>query len=975
MINKFAELENYIIKTNPIVACFVETHITKDIQNWEININGYEIIRVDTTSRHTGGVVVYVKENVKFEIIEIEEIDNKWFAISLKILNNVIQNCIICAIYASPKLKKLEIVTKLEKKIEYLLEFNCNIVITGDFNVDLSKKTSSAKKIENVLVEQGMIQLVEDYTRIAQVKVKNSVTVKTTRSKIDYVITNNEFKKMVTVEVLDEAISDHRPINVNISTSVNRRSGENKKNHSTIEYKDFRELYESKEISDDFKINLRERDWSANINSENLDDMLYELTKNLQSSIAEKVKVKKFKVINIYSENKWFDREVKNIQFERNQLYKLARITDEEENWNNYKAKRNEMVEVVRRKKFIYYNNIIDELVHKPRDMWKVLKKMYRGKENGKMKEVLFGNKKYTDDKEIANKFNDFFRLSIEEIIHSNVNNTSKDFSVYVQENIKGNVNNARMEKFKEVGTELIHKHVLKLRHALFAGDGISDQILKVSWPVINRFITNIVNKSLQEGKIPEDLKVSIIVPVPKICNTVDGENFRAVNTLSMFDKVLEYEARDQLNEFAMDNNIIRDYQSGFRTNHSCETAIQFVLNSWRISLSENKVVVAVFIDLKRAFEVIDRKCLIEKMKGYGFQGKVLIWISSYLDSRKQIVKFNKEMSTAKSCNFGVPQGAVLGPFFFNMFINDIGNCLQKCKIHLYADDAVIYYEGHDINEITDVVSTDLCNIEKWLDMNKLIINASKTKGMVICAPTVRFKNQVEINQIELKIKNVHIEIIKEMKYLGVIIDNELNFKSYGKEVLKKIARKVGLLRRVAGSLKMETKIKVYQAIVAPHIDFCSSVLFLLSKNFIESFQKVQNKAMRNILRVSKDTSINRMCEALGWMKVKERIVLNMLTLLFRISRDMAPNYLSKLIKNKCVKYNLRNSSKIVVDRSKNNSQDNSIFIKGIKIFNRIPNKIRDVNTTREFRRECWKSMKDGKLKANKGEIVRFWDL
>lgn len=465
-----------------------------------------------------------------------------------------------------------------------------------------------------------------------------------------------------------------------------------------------------------------------------------------------------------------------------------------------------------------------------------------------------------------------------------------------------------------------------------------------------------------------------MILSMPKIVSTVDGENFRAVNTLSMFDKVLESEVRDQLIEFAVDNHIISDYQSGFRTNHSCETAIQLVLNSWRISLSVNKVVIAVFIDLKRAFEVIDRKCLLEKMRGYGYNGKVIDWISSYLDSRKQIVKFNKEMSTSKSCNFGVPQGSVLGPFLFNIFINDIGNCLNKCKIHLYADDAVIYYDGDDIEEVTEVIKIDLCNIEKWLAINKLIINVSKTKAMVICSPTLRFKSQEVINQMEIKIKNVQIEIIKEIKYLGVIIDNELSFKSYGKEVLKKIARKVGLLRRVTGSLKMETKIKVYQAIVAPHIDYCSSVLFLLSKNVIESFQKIQNKAMRSILRVSKESSINMMCEALGWMKIKERIVLNMLTLIFRISRDMAPLYLSELLKNKCTKYNLRNSSKIVVHRSKSNFQDNSIFIKGLKIFNRIPKKIRVLNTPREFRRECWKLMKEGKLEANKTEIIKFWD-
>lgn len=476
---------------------------------------------------------------------------------------------------------------------------------------------------------------------------------------------------------------------------------------------------------------------------------------------------------------------------------------------------------------------------------------------------------------------------------------------------------------------------------------------------------------------MPKKLKVASVIPVQKISGAIDGENFRPINTLLDVEKMLESVVKDQLMTFINDNNILIDNQSGFRDEHGCETALQLVINDWKGSIGEGNLTFAVFIDLKRAFETIDRQILVAKLQRYGFKENVLDWICSYLVMRTQKVKYNNCSSETLENNTGVPQGSILGPLLFILYINDIETIFTHCKIHLYADDALITLSGTNLITMNSILNAELNRLEIWLRNNKLKVNVPKTKAMLLCSKTNRNKYKLEIQNVNIVIEGEKIEFVNNFKYLGIIIDNDLNFKSHASYIIKKIACKVGLFRRISQCLPIQSKIQVYQAIIAPHVDYCSSVLFLLNKNEIEKIQKLQNKAMRSILRVNRFASVKKMCSALSWLNVKERIVLNTLTLIYKICKGKAPKYLTSIVKPSIDvhSHNTRLKKNIFIDRSKSKFTENSIYHKGIRIFNRIPVTLRECDNVKTFRRDCCKLIKEGNLTPNKQESIHYWDI
>lgn len=494
---------------------------------------------------------------------------------------------------------------------------------------------------------------------------------------------------------------------------------------------------------------------------------------------------------------------------------------------------------------------------------------------------------------------------------------------------------------------------------------------MKVSNVVLGEYLTNIINLSLELGEVPAILKTSVITPVPKVPRAIDGENFRPINVLPIIEKILETVVKDQLMNFFETNNIFTTQQSGFRRHHSCETAIQLVLEDLREKIGST-ITVAVFLDLRKAFETIDRDILLQKLERYGIRGKVAKWIKSYLTYRTQKVKYNGWYSGTLDNNIGVPQGSKLGPLLFIIYINDIANNLQFVTIHLYADDALILISGIKIQEVLEKLKVDINVMEMWLEVNKMKPNLEKTKAMLIGSPKMRKM----VGNIEIKIGGEKIEIVDKIKHLGIMLDHELTFKQHGQYVIKKMAKKVGLFLRIHLSLPMEAKIMLYKAIIAPHIDYCSSLLFLLGQNEIMTLQKLQNKVMRGILKVNRTTSINKMCKALGWMQIKERILLNTLSFIHKTYKGIMPQYLGdKLTKVETVhKYHTRGSMNLNVNRINRRKEENSIFVKGIKIFNRIPIEIRNEDNPKRFRVECNKLIKNCKLMAKSYERRNFWD-
>ena len=476
----------------------------------------------------------------------------------------------------------------------------------------------------------------------------------------------------------------------------------------------------------------------------------------------------------------------------------------------------------------------------------------------------------------------------------------------------------------------------------------LNKSVIDDAMTAINLQILDAINTSLEYGIVSESWKKSVIIPTPKVNGTMKCEEFRPVNMLPTYEKILEGVVKQQLNEHMDNNNIIIDVQHGFRKNHSCETAINMMLLDWKIEIENGNVIIAVFLDLKRAFETVDRKRLLRKLQSYGINGVELKWFESYLSNRSQCTKYGSATSDQIPTNLGVPQGSKLAADLFILYINDIVNCLKHSKLGLFADDTLIHISGKNLEEAINKLNEDLSRINSWLNVNKLKLNVDKTKYMIINSG----KNS-DLDNACVIIDGCEIERVNEFRYLGINIDCHLKMKSHVDYISKKVAKKIGFLARISRKLPIQLRILLYKSIISPHFEYCPSILFTCDGNEFAKLQKLQNRAMRVILRCGKTTTVASMLEALCWMSVKQRIMFQTMIQVFRIKYQLAPSCMTRNVNyvRDAHTYPMRNDDDFRLQTVTKTSTTKTIFHKGLQMFNGLPTEIKSENNISQFKR------------------------
>lgn len=590
----------------------------------------------------------------------------------------------------------------------------------------------------------------------------------------------------------------------------------------------------------------------------------------------------------------------------------------------------------VKAAKSCFYLNKLNLASGDQKKTWKILKSIVNGVSNGNSEVIEFEGEMKHNNKEIAESFNKYFIESVKEI--------NNKIPTVVDSNQQLNARNIfEFDITNVVKVESVLRNIKSKSDFEF----LNKRILIDALPVIGLPFVDVINTSMEVGECPDSWKVSMLIPIPKVPGTIKCNEYRPVNMLPTYEKVLEAVVKEQLEEFVKKIEIVIEEQSGFRKGHSCESALNLVIANWKEQNEDGNIIVAVFLDLKRAFETIDRKRLIKKLENIGIKGKELRWFSSYLSKRMQKTTFNGEVSDELEVELGVPQGAKLASILFLLYINDMKDCLEFLKLLLFADDTLVYYCGKDIDEICERVNSDLDRINKWLCVNKLKLNTDKTKFMVISSK--------KINQpVNIRMDNESIERVYVMKYLGFMLDCNLKLTKHVDYLCKKIARKVGFLARISNKLSFEHRIVIYKSIIAPHFEYCASILSNCNKGDMSRLQKLQNRAMRIILRCKKRTHIQDMLDALQWLNVKQRIMLKTLVTVFKVKHNMMPKYLSKKISyvGEVQQYPLRNDGDFRLPMMTTENNKNSLVYNSLKEFNKMPSSIKMESDLKTFKRK-----------------------
>lgn len=858
----------------------------------EININGYKTLRSNSYSRHTGGIIVYVRNPVQVNIIcnHVEGNDN---VLIFDVVNSPCRGR-WCTVYHSPNSSHATFIDKLESLLQQYVMIGQLLYICGDFNINMHAN-NNRPTYKNKLIELSnslcLKQLVKRYTRVTQL----------TRSIIDLLFTNDVSVKVLVSD--DYLIADHKTILI-------------KKQKVRRDYDMIKITDRSKINFDSFTTKLKTKVDNLSYDTSDVNTMATVLHESIELCATELTVVKM--ATRSYSK-RWFTQELKDLRRKELNTHTTAQILNDDASWAAYRQTRNIYNKKLNEAKTNSIKNVFINYKEDKTKLWKELKQIFNDKTNVP-DFINFDNQLIADHKLIANKFNIFFIESIE-TIHASV-------PLIAFELPPPSRNIIELNSFKLVNKNQICDTICDIKKKTGLNN-VNKEILKMSMNVCGDAIVDMFNKSISEGIFPDIWKCTVVQPIPKVHRTNKSDEFRPINMTATMDKVLQTIIKNQLEKHLHDNEILSEYQSAFRGQHSCETAINLILVKWKEAIMNKKKIVAVFLDLKRAFETVDREILCKILYYYGVKGITLKWFESWLNNRKQKTIFNNECSETKINNIGIPQGTPLSCILFVVYINVIVSSVRNCKINLFADDTLLWVEDEDQKNAFELLNADLKLLSNCLNMLKLKLNTDKTKYMCIGFDNINPRFCVKINDCDLSEVTV-------IKYLGVMIDNKLNFNKNIEYLIKKIYKKIAYLGRNRKKMDQDMRLNFVTHLIAPHTDYCSSVLLLANDAQIDRLQKQQNRCLRIILREEPRANVHTMLNKLSMLDICQRIHFNVLVIMFKCFKKELPKYLCEHFINvsDVQPYNLRGNDLLRLPAYRTTGAQNSLKYKGAQMFN-----------------------------------------
>ena len=354
------------------------------------------------------------------------------------------------------------------------------------------------------------------------------------------------------------------------------------------------------------------------------------------------------------------------------------------------------------------------------------------------------------------------------------------------------------------------------------------------------------------------------------------------------------------------------------------------------------------FVDLKKAFDTVDCDTLIKKLSRMGINGTPSSWIKSYMSDRICKTLVGSKLSSESIITCGVPQGSLLGPLLFIMYINDLVECVKTCQVQLYADDTVLYFSHPSTQNIELALNSDLENVYSWLCQNKLSVNCQKTVSMLIGNKHMLSKQNV----LQISLHDYPVSQVRQFKYLGLICDENLNWNVHIENMLQKIGKMVGFLGRLRRSLSESVLNMIYKSIILPYFDYGDIVYNSAFKKDTDRLQKLQNRAGRIILKVKPEchVSVAEMHNALNWQLLDRRRHDHSLVFMYKIMNNLTPAYLRSEFRTVTSFYSSRLGERLFLPKPRTEYLKKSFKYRCAKAYNELPSDIKSSSTISAFK-------------------------
>ena len=449
---------------------------------------------------------------------------------------------------------------------------------------------------------------------------------------------------------------------------------------------------------------------------------------------------------------------------------------------------------------------------------------------------IKVGDVKVDNPTNIANHFNKFF-CKIGQSLADKVNRAGNENPIkYLNNRINESIF-LTPTNFQEIS-----RIISSLKNSSsFGPDGISSFFLKIASDVVSFPLSIFFNLFIEQGCFPESLKLSKVIPMFKSGAKCDLSNYRPISLLSVISKMFEKLISIRVMSFIEKHSILSPTQYGFRPESSTEFAILDIVSSCYENINEKLFTGLIMIDLKKAFDSVTHSILLQKLEHYGFRGNVFNLFSSYLSNRQQYVSVNNVNSSTQYIKYGVPQGSVLGPLLFLLYINDLENSCNSTP-RLFADDTCVIAKGTSPAQLELQLNHELNQIAAWINANNLTINPSKTYALII-SPFTNLNSPT----LNLFYNHHRIDVVRTVKYLGIILDNQLLFKQHIKMLESKLSRYVGIIFKLKSFLPKYILSKIYYAFIHSYLNYGLIIWGATPASNLSKLCRIQNKALRVI--------------------------------------------------------------------------------------------------------------------------------
>ena len=788
----------------------------------------------------------------------------------------------------------------------------------GDFNIDLLK-------IESCSYSQKLFQSLQSLTVLPAID-------KPTRSHgrsatlIDNIFLNNFDNLVLGGNVLSD-VSDHFA-QVCVLSSPKNCTPDTKTPRRDFSYFN----------PDQFNHELKHLNWSTSSDPDCCFNNFYNKLNKLTNKHAPFKKLSKRKCRQFAKP--WISKGLLTSIRKKNKLY-LTGQQDE------YKCYRNKLTTLIRLSKRNYYHHYFETNVNNMKQTWKGINSLIFNSRK-KLKQIMAirrtDNSLSTNVTEIPNLLNNHF-ATVGKKLTSSLPPSKQSFTDY----LPGHPITNSFFSDPIIPADIISQINALPSNEAYGLYSFPAKILKCCKYAISVPLANIFNLSVTKGKYPTKLKLTKIIPIFKEEDETCVNNYRPISLLSIFNRCFEKIMYERLVKYISKNNTLTNSQFGFRGGHNTQHAILDILNVIHKNMNNNKYTCGIFIDLKKAFDTVDHSILLSKLHFYGIRGIVNDWFRSYLFDRKQTTAVGNFVSDSHITQCGIPQGSVLGPLLFLLYVNDIVNSSKKFSFHLFADDTSILYAHRNLHQLERTVNSELLQVSNWLQANKLTLNFKKSNYMIF-RPYQKLLSYLPIFKVYDPILNKSqiLEMKNFVKYLGILIDFDLSWKNHIDLICQKISKTLGILARLRHTIPLSPLLKIYQALITPYLDYGICAWGAACKSYINKLLVLQKRALRLIyFKQIRDHVVPLFIDS-NVLPISFIHFYRLCNIMWDVTNNIAPSNISySFLKTTDVHhYATRSSTKddFYVEHSKLEKVRNSFLRTGPKVWNALPSDFRNLS-------------------------------